>query len=82
MNTATVGTRVYNHGDMANGSMWGTITEVKDGRFGAWFTVEYDNGFVDQMPKSGLSKTYEGHAGTRVVTEEAYNEYRERLLAS
>ena len=79
--TTAIGTRVFNHGDMANRSMWGTITEVKTDRFGVWFTVRYDNGLVDQMPKSGLSRAYKGHAGTRVVTEAAYNEYRQQLMA-
>ena len=81
MNTATIGTKVFNHGDMANHSMWGTITEIKTDRFGVWFVVKYDNGLVDHMPKSGLSKTYKGHAGTRVVTEAAYNESRQQLMA-
>uniref|UniRef100_A0A6M3LTU8 Uncharacterized protein n=1 Tax=viral metagenome TaxID=1070528 RepID=A0A6M3LTU8_9ZZZZ len=84
----SVGTRIYNGGDMANIEHFGTITHIhRNARFGDQYEITPDEG-TDRKPYSVppciFSEKYLGHGGTRFVTEDAYNEWdeaqRERFL--
>lgn len=70
------GTRLYDHGDMANESQWGTITAVESDTWGTHYTVETDGGGSYRIDTGFVSAEFKGHSGTRIVTEEAYNAYR------
>lgn len=76
----SIGTRIYNKGDMSNRTRRGVITAEKSDDFGTWVDVQYDDGSADHMPKSEIGTTFAGHAGTRIVTEAAYDEYRSRAV--
>ena len=79
-----IGLRVYNRGDMANLPHWGTITRIiKDKRFGdqVEITPEPD---AERKPYTVypvmISHVDKDHGGTRIVTEHAYNEYRQKQI--
>lgn len=85
----TTGTRIYNHGDMANPSHFGTITKAWRDRGGSHYEIMPDTHHADSptdrdkytVSAGMISLTFEGHSGTRIVTEDAYNEWREERLA-
>jgi len=81
-----IGLRVYNRGDMANPEHWGVVTKIIK-----------TEGFADQVEITPdaeaerkpyiifpimISTIDKGHGGTRIVTEQAYNEFREKQLAA
>lgn len=71
------GTRIFNHGDMANPERFGVITRVYSDRWGDHMDVAYDDGRESRMlSPSQFSREYLGHGGTRFVTEEAYKRWR------
>ena len=76
-----VGTRIYNHGDMANASHFGTVTEVRTDKWGTNYTIapdpdgDYPHGPYT-IPAALVSPAFLGHGGTRIVTEAAFQEYR------
>jgi hypothetical protein len=81
-----IGTRVYNHGDMANVPHFGTIVEVRtDPRWGTDLRIQPDDdaGSKDYWVNPCVfSPVYLGHGGTRFVTEEAYQAWRAAQLAN
>lgn len=85
----TVGTRVYNHGDMANPSHHGTITRIIPASNYAPQQVEITrdepmDGFKDSyvVYASMVGDEFKGHSGTRIVTETAYQIWRLERLAN
>ena len=77
----TKGTRIFNHGDMANWSHFGTITKITTDRWGTHLHITPDNEEGSErgsytVSMSMLSKEYRGHSGTRIVTEDVYNKWR------
>lgn len=78
------GDRLYNHGDMANQSHFGTVVDVEEGRFGTSVTIQPD----EDGPRDGeyeislalIDEEFEGHSGTRVVPEMEYYRYRVRRI--
>ena len=86
MKTLSVGTRIFNGGDMANVEHFGTITKIiKNSRFGDQYEITPDPDSERTKPYTippvMFSEVYLGHGGTRFVTEEAYREYRTKQMA-
>ena len=87
MKELTIGTRVYNNGDMANQEHFGTITAIhRNARFGDQYEITPDADSERTKPYCILpgmfSEEFKGHSGTRFVTEEAYNKYKEERIAA
>ena len=87
MKELQVGTRIYNGGDMANVAHFGTITAIhKNARFGDQYQITPDPGSERNKPyaitPAAFSEKYEGHGGTRFVTEDAYKEWREKRMSA
>lgn len=84
-----VGIRIFNHGDMANPSHFGTITEVAADQWSVRYRImpdaplyEGDREAPYWIPAALLSERYLGHGGTRIVTESEHRRYRaERIEA-
>jgi len=82
-----IGDRIYNHGDMANVSHFGTIQAIHAGNYGPRYQVlpdpdsGYDGGpyWIDAY---AISPAFKGHGGTRIVTEAAYHAWRNEQLAA
>ena len=86
MKMLEVGTRIYNHGDMANPSHFGTISRViVDHKWGSWYEITPDAGEERtapyRIPIGIMSPHFSGHHGTRFVTEEEYKRWRAERLA-
>jgi hypothetical protein len=81
-----IGTRVYNNGDMANQSHFGTVTDIKTGRFGTQIEItpdaDSDRTRPYFVPPCAFSQKFLGHSGTRFVTEAAYREWRQERLSA
>jgi hypothetical protein len=76
-----IGTRIYNHGDMANRPHFGTVTRhLPHKRWPAQVEITPDAG-AERDPytisPAVFSPVYRGHGGTRLVTEAAYYAWRE-----
>lgn len=78
----TIGTRVYNNGDMANVEHFGTITSIKGHHVGITPDADSDRDGEYFVPASMFCEKYLGHGGTRFVTEEAYKTWHEERLAA
>lgn len=76
----TIGTRVFNNGDMANCEHFGTITAIK----GAYVEITADEGSDRtkpySVPASMFCEKFLGHGGTRFVTEAAYKAWRQERM--
>lgn len=74
------GTRIYYGGDMANNDGFGTITGTESDKWGQFVTIKMDDGRnIKHLPICCFSDEYLGHGGTRFVTIEAYNKYRQAI---
>lgn len=81
MADVAIGTRIYYTGDMANLEGFGTVTDRKeDPRFAAQVEVTMDDGRKLWIYPIGIADRYEGHGGTRFVTEAAYREWKAARL--
>ena len=70
----TIGTKVFNHGDRANPSHFGTITKV-NGR-SMLITPEPDAELTPYYVEAyNFSEKYEGNGMTRLVTAMAYDKW-------
>lgn len=81
MNKLSIGTRIYNHGDMANPSHFGTVTRNERGHY--WIMPDPDADYRHgeyAIPEVMLSETFLGHGGTRIVTEAEYNRWRDERI--
>ena len=81
MTKYAVGQKIYYTGDMANHSGWFKITGFKEAgpynpNMYALTEINGDRVFGG-VYEIGISDKYNGHCGTRFVTEEAYKAYRE-----
>jgi len=80
---ATPGTRIFNHGDMANPEHFGTITAVVTDRWGTHITIRPD-AEAEREPYTVslgmLSNEYKGHGGTRIVPLTAYEAWRAKQI--
>jgi len=81
-----IGLRVHNRGDMANLEHWGTVTKIIEReRFADQVEITPDPE-AERKPYTvfpiQISAVDKGHGGTRIVTEQAYNEFREKQLAA
>jgi len=76
----TVGTKIYFGGDMCNESGFGTITDVHCSKWGRQIQITMDDGRTFHIPPAGFSEIYLGHGGTRFVTKQAYEQWRERHI--
>ena len=73
------GTEIYYTGDMANQEGFFKVTHISN-----TFTVtvsEIDGDRSFSLYPSQIASKYEGHCGERFVTRDAYNAYREELMA-
>ena len=77
MTPLTIGTRIYNHGDMANPSYFGTITGMNDNHYEI---TPDDCGKPAWVLKAMVSPEFKGHSGTRIVTEAAYHAWRDKRM--
>jgi len=73
------GDKIYYHGDMANSEGWFQIVNIENNEITG---VQYNLEEIDGPRKMTLeeyqiSDKYEGHGSTRLVTEKAYNEFKE-----
>ena len=80
----TTGTRIYNHGDRANLSHFGTITKIETDRWGTHLHITPDPD-TDRKPyfiePHNISKVYAGNGLTRFVLESEYDRYRTEKIA-
>jgi len=75
------GTRIYYTGDTANEEGFGVITHRSTGRFGVFVALKLDDGRVfESLSAADFSDGYEGHCGTRFVTEEAYRKFNQAAI--
>lgn len=84
MTKYAVGQKIYYAGDMANRPGWFKITGFKEAgpynpNMYALTEINGDRVFGG-VYEIGISDKYDGHCGTRFVTEEAYKAYREKQL--
>lgn len=83
-----VGDRIYNAGDMANPSHFGTVSKVENDAYGTRYTIHPDYDPEAEAPwpyvisAASLSPVYKGHGGTRIVTVAAYREWRRQQEAA
>ncbi len=87
MDTLTVGTRIYNGGDVANPSHLGTITDVKISRWGTDYQITPDADDLERtnpywVDKVIVSPVYAGNGSTRIVTEAEYRRWRAERIAA
>ncbi len=75
------GTRIYYGGDMANLPDFGTVEAIEKDRWGVHCRITLDDGRKMNINACLFSPKYLGHGGTRFVTEQAYNDYREEQFA-
>ena len=84
MKKLTVGTRVFNNGDMANQEHFGTITNILRSKWGDEYEItpdpDSDRDRPYTIPIIMFCEEYKGHGGTRFVTEEAYKAYRQKQI--
>jgi len=90
--TPTAGARIFNHGDMANVPHHGTITQVHEDEWGGWVEITTDaqpsdfgpefsvDSYTYRISPRQIGHVYNGNGLTRIVTEEAYNAWREAQL--
>lgn len=73
-------TRIYYGGDMANNPDFGTVKKVYTDKWGTFADIILDDGReIEALPVHMFSDVYLGHGGTRYVTIEAYNAYRQNI---
>lgn len=74
--------RIYYTGDVANQSGWFTVEHIKGGNLHlVEVPGEYSEGRSFIISSSQVGDKYEGHGGTRFVTETAYKAWRAARLA-
>lgn len=83
----TVGTKMYNHGDMANPDHFGTITRVIKNRWGVKYEITKDEGSAYEygpyiISAVQVSEKYLGNGMSRIVTKDAYMAFREECMAA
>lgn len=78
----TIGTRVFNNGDMANVEHFGTITSINGHHVGITPDDGSDRSGEYFVPASMFCEKFLGHGGTRFVTEAAYKAWREEKIAA
>lgn len=81
------GTRIFNHGDMANQGHFGTIIAVQESRFDpTQYQIQADPDSDRPTPywvfSSAFSTEYKGNGLTRFVTETAYRTWRASKIAA
>ncbi len=82
MDNLTIGTRIFNHGDMANVPSWSVIIDRKATDYGVTYTlVDEDDGHAWGIFAAQVTDEYKGNGLTRIVTEAAYLRYRAEKLA-
>jgi len=88
--TLTVGTRIYNHGDMANASHFGTIIAIINSGYGTHYKIKIDDEPEGRRPRTTYEYTapasmfceeFKGHSGTRFVTETEYDRWHAASIA-
>ena len=82
MDKLKVGDRVYNHGDQANMSHFGTVTAIhSSGQYE--ITPDRDEAYPIgsyHVSPAMVSPEFKGHSGTRIVKAEAYHTWRDQRM--
>jgi hypothetical protein len=82
MNDLALGTRIFNHGDMANVPSWSAIVDRKETDYGVTYTLrDEDDGHQWGIFAGQVSDEYKGNGLTRIVTEAAYYRWHAAKLA-
>ncbi len=82
MNDLSIGTRIFNHGDMANVPTWSVIVGRKEDEWGVSYTLrDEDDGHQWGIFAGQVSAEYKGNGLTRIVTEEAFAVWHREKLA-
>lgn len=77
-----LGDRLYNHGDMANPPKFGEVKGFEEGKWGSFIIVQWEGQDTkSKITTSSISVEYKGNGSTRIVTEAAYNNFREKRIA-
>ncbi len=77
-----IGTRIFNHGDMANVPSWSVIVGRESTDYGVTYRLrDEDDGHLWGIFAGQVSAEYKGNGLTRIVTEAAYLRYRAEKLA-
>ena len=77
------GTRIYYTGDMANREGFGTVTRAYEDKWGKWVDLKMDdNRDFGSTSINSIGTVYKGHCNPRFVTNDAYDAYRQEVLAS
>lgn len=80
----TIGDRLFNRGDVCNREHFGTVTNIKPGRFGTQVEVTPDEGSGRAGPywitPAQVSTVDRGNGSTRIVTEAAYKALRQQQI--
>lgn len=75
------GTKIYFNGDMANEEGFGIITNQRMDQFGTIVDIKMEDGREFSTPIGIFSDEYAGHGGTRFVTKEAYDKFRQAMIS-
>ena len=87
MKNLAIGTRMYNHGDMANAPHFAEIIDRREDPNGSWqyhLRPEGDGPAYHGsywIREAQVDEVFLGHSGTRIVTAEAYKTFRDRQIA-
>lgn len=75
------GTRIYYNGDMANDDGFGVIVSQEEDKWGIHVNIKMDDGRTFNKLSIGMfSSEYLGHGGTRFVTEEAFQKFKQETI--
>lgn len=77
------GTELYNGGDMANNPHFVVVVKIEHSpAFGShiWVNPIDSDRKIYSISPSMISKEYKGHGGTRIVTRDAYNDYKNKIM--
>jgi len=76
-----IGEKFFNRGYQANHEGWYTLTKITTDRWGTQYTMEEIDGdrkFI--ISPCGVSDVDKGNGSTRIVTEKAYHELRNKQI--
>lgn len=75
------GTEIYYTGDQANIGGFGIVTRFYEDKWGKWSDIKMNDGrdFAN-TPANIISTKYNGTCGSRFVTKDAYNAYRQEVF--
>lgn len=78
-----IGQKIYYTGDQANQSGWFRIVKANTNDYGNGYNLKELNGKreFNQTWEIGIGNIYKGNCNPRMVTEQAYNKYKNDIMA-